>query len=125
MRNFLLLLMTVLGSGCATMTSDVHHFSTRRIGDSLTLLTSSSQIIVTNPDGKLVPEEIAMLQEQLQDAHPVFGDRRCELTVIGPESDRAVFVPELHECFCTDEEIAHWRSGGTFVDPWPKSLLRV
>jgi hypothetical protein len=53
MRNFLLLLMPVLGSGCATMASDVHHFSTRRIGDSLTLLTSSSQIIVTNPDGSV------------------------------------------------------------------------
>jgi hypothetical protein len=66
-----------------------------------------------------------MLQEQLQDAHPVFGDRRCELTVIGPKSDRAVFVPEFHACFCTDEEITHWRSGGTFDDPWPKSLLRV
>ena len=81
--------------------------------------------LVTNPDGKLVPEEIAMLQEQLQGSHPVFGDRRCELTVIGPERDLAVFAPQLRECFCTDEEIAHWRSGGTFDDPWPKSLLRV
>lgn len=81
--------------------------------------------LVTNPDGKLVPEEIIMLQEQLRGAHPVFGDRRCELTVIGPERDRAVFVPELQACFCTDEEITHWRSGGTFDDPWPRSLLRV
>jgi G3E family GTPase len=81
--------------------------------------------LVTNPDGKLVPEEIAMLQEQLRGAHPVFGDRRCELTVIGPARDRAIFVPELRACFCTDAEIARWRSGGTFDDPWPKSLLRV
>lgn len=81
--------------------------------------------LVTNPDGKLVPEEIAMLHEHLRGTHPVFGDRRCELTVIGPERDRAVFVPELHACFCTDEEITHWRSGGSFDDPWPRSLLRV
>lgn len=81
--------------------------------------------LVSNPDGKLVPEEIARLQEQLQGAHPVFGDRRCELTIIGPERDRDVFVPELRECFCTDHEIAHWRSGGTFDDPWPKTLRQV
>jgi G3E family GTPase len=92
---------------------------------SLELTAYWKAALVSNPDGRLVPEEIAMLKEQLQGAHPVFGDRRCELTIIGPERDRAVFVPELRECFCTEKEMARWRSGGTFDDPWPKSLLCV
>jgi G3E family GTPase len=81
--------------------------------------------LVSNPDGRLLPEEIELLKQELEGHHPVFGDRRCELTVIGPETDRAMFVPELRKCFCTDDEIAHWLSGGVFEDPWPKSLMRL
>lgn len=78
--------------------------------------------LVTNPDGKLVPEEIAMLRDMLQGTHPVFGDRACELTVIGTERDRAIFVADLQACFCTEEEIASWQRGESFDDPWPKTL---
>ncbi len=81
--------------------------------------------LVSNPDGRLLPEEVALLRQQLQGCHPWFGDRRCELTVIAPEADLAVFVPELRQCFCTDDEIARWREGAAFDDPWPTSLLRL
>jgi G3E family GTPase len=81
--------------------------------------------LVTNPDGKLVPEEIAALRDMLQGTHPDFGDRACELTVIGTERDRAIFVRDLQTCFCTDDEVAAWQRGEPFDDPWPKTLLRV
>jgi G3E family GTPase len=81
--------------------------------------------LVTNPDGKLVPEEIAALRDMLQGTHPDFGDRACELTVIGTERDRAIFVRDLQTCFCTDDEVASWQRGEPFDDPWPKTLLRV
>lgn len=81
--------------------------------------------LVSNPDGRLLPEEVHLLRQQLEGSHPWFGDRRCELTVIGPDADLAVFVPELLQCFCTDDEIARWREGAAFDDPWPRSLLRI
>jgi G3E family GTPase len=78
--------------------------------------------LVKNPDGKLHPEEISALQEMLKAAHPVFGDRACELTVIGTRQDREVFTVALKKCFCTEAEISHWQAGGSFDDPWPKKL---
>jgi len=61
----------------------------------------------------------------LQGAHPAFGDRACELTVIGQEADRAVFVRELQACFCTPDEVAAWQRGESFDDPWPRTLRRL
>lgn len=81
--------------------------------------------LVTNPDGKLVPEEIATLRDMLKGTHPDFGDRACELTVIGTERDRAIFVAELQTCFCTDDEVIAWQRGEPFDDPWPKTFLRL
>jgi len=81
--------------------------------------------LVTNPDGRLLPEEIAVLRDMLQETHPLFGDRACELTVIGTERDRAVFVQNLRTCFCTDDEVAAWQRGEPFDDPWPKTFLRL
>lgn len=81
--------------------------------------------LVTNPDGKLVREEIKMLEQMLEGTHPVFGDRACELTIIGTKHDRDVFVPAMMNCFSTEDEIAAWRRGESFDDPWPKNLRQV
>ena len=81
--------------------------------------------MLADPDGHLLPDERAALIARLADAHPVFGDRACELTIIGAASDRAVFLEELRACFCTDEEIAAWQRGETFPDPWPKTIREV
>jgi G3E family GTPase len=94
-------------------------------GISLELSAYWKAALVTNPDGRLVPEEIASLRAMLEGAHPVFGDRTCDLTVIGTERDRRVFVEALWECFCTDAEVLHWQKGGLFEDPWPKTLRQV
>lgn len=81
--------------------------------------------LVKNPDGKLLPQEIAQLREWLHGTHPIYGDRLNELTIIGTEHDRAIFLRHLESCFCTEPEIRHWQSGGDFDDPWPKTLRQV
>ena len=70
----------------------------------------------------LLQEEKEHLRKVLRDSDPLFGDRGNEITVIGHAMDRAVFCRELEECFCTDEEVEHWRQGGSFPDPWPTRI---
>jgi len=52
-------------------------------------------------------------------AHPTFGDRHHELTVIGVDEARSAFLDALSDALCTDAEVAAWRSGASFEDPWP------
>ena len=77
---------------------------------------------VLENDARLLAEERDHLRKQLEALHPLFGDRSCELTLIGHERDLDIFGNELMDCFCTDTEIEHWRNGGTFPDPWPANL---
>lgn len=77
---------------------------------------------VLEHDTRLLAEEKAHLRKQVQALHPLFGDRSCELTLIGHERDLQIFGSELMDCFCTDGEIEHWRNGGDFSDPWPANL---
>ena len=65
------------------------------------------------------------MRAKLSEAHPDFGDRRCQLTVIGDERELNAFVEALQSCFCTDEEIAAWKAGEDFFDPWPKSVATL
>lgn len=65
------------------------------------------------------------MRAKLTEAHPDFGDRRCQLTVIGDALELDAFVEALQTCFCTEAEIAAWKAGETFVDPWPKSVATL
>ena len=65
------------------------------------------------------------LRGRLMRAHPDFGDRRCELTVIGDKLELDAFVDALQTCFCTDNEIAAWKAGESFADPWPKTVTTL
>ncbi|WAC21241.1 GTP-binding protein [Luteolibacter sp. SL250] len=76
-------------------------------------------------DSRLLPEEKDHLRRLLAGQYPVFGDRNCELTLIGLEQDVRIFEAELLKCFCTPGEISTWRNGGTFADPWPSKLARL
>lgn len=76
-------------------------------------------------DPRLLPEEREHLEQKLATAHPLFGDRGCELTVIGTAKDREIFTRELAACFCTEEEVSRWRRGQPFSDPWPKNINTV
>ena len=77
---------------------------------------------ILETDARLLAEEKDHLKQQLDALHPIFGDRSCELTLIGHERDLEIFGSELMDCFCTDEEITRWQNGGTFSDPWPANL---
>jgi G3E family GTPase len=81
--------------------------------------------ILADPSANLTSEERNVLLEKLATAHPRFGDRHCELTVIGTASDRSTFIQGLRDCFCTESEIIQWEQGGLFHDPWPQQLRRV
>jgi len=66
------------------------------------------------------------MRDKLTAAHPDFGDRRCQLTVIGDASQLDDFVDALQTCFCTQDEIEAWKTGSSsFKDPWPKSVATL
>ncbi|MEM7723842.1 MAG: GTP-binding protein [Pseudomonadota bacterium] len=65
------------------------------------------------------------MRDKLVAAHPDFGDRRCQLTIMGKEAELDAFVNALRGCFCTEEEIAAWKVGAIFDDPWPKTVATL
>ena len=66
------------------------------------------------------------MRDKLTAAHPDFGDRRCQLTVIGDASQLDDFVAALQTCFCTQDEIEAWKTGSSsFKDPWPNSVATL
>ena len=69
---------------------------------------------------RLVPEEREELKRRLADYSPDFGDRHCNLTVIGEREGLRTFEAALRECLCTAQEVAQWKAGHAFEDPWPK-----
>ncbi|MEM6589756.1 MAG: GTP-binding protein [Pseudomonadota bacterium] len=73
----------------------------------------------------LLPEEREELQRILADASPHFGDRHCRLTVIGDRDGLPTFAQAVRDCLCTDEEVAQWKAGQAFADPWPKATKQI
>ena len=63
-------------------------------------------------------------RERLAQETGRFGDRRCQLTVIGDVTQVDPFTDALRRCFLTEDEIEHWQSGGSFPDPWPDNYVR-
>ena len=59
---------------------------------------------VHNRYGKLLDVEIEMIRKQIDEAHPVFGDRHNTLTVIGLPHACKIFADALETAFCTEEE---------------------
>ena len=77
---------------------------------------------VHNRYGKLSRTEAELLTKQLESAHPLFGDRRNQLTLIGLPDAREAFAAALQEARCTEAEGAAWQRGDAFRDPWPKNV---
>lgn len=76
-------------------------------------------------DPKLLKEEREALRNKLLLAHPIFGDRKNEITVIGEKKDRQIFMEGLTGCLCTEEEIQQWLKAIPFEDPWPKKTKKM
>ena len=66
-----------------------------------------------------------MLKEWLSKESGRFGDRYCDLTVIGDVSQVDRFTNALESCFLNEREIELWQSGCSFVDPWPENIVRL
>ena len=92
---------------------------------SLELIGSWRAGVIEDENHGLLEFEIELLKEQLTKEKGRFGDRRCDLTVIGDESKVDRFTDALNSCFLTEEEIKLWENGYEFPDPWPKKLVRL
>ncbi len=73
----------------------------------------------------LMAEERAEMRRRLKELSPEFGDRHCRLTVIGDRDGLENFAGAVRGCLCTDEEVASWKAGHAFEDPWPKATARL
>ncbi|ANQ49471.1 cobalamin biosynthesis protein CobW [Flammeovirga sp. MY04] len=94
-------------------------------GISLEIIGSWRSGILEDEDNGLVEEEITFLKEMVAKDPGRFGDRQCDLTVIGDASQVDRFTDALKSCFLTEEEIELYQNGFEFEDPWPKNILRV
>ncbi|WP_299522960.1 GTP-binding protein [Winogradskyella sp.] len=94
-------------------------------GINLELVGTWRSGIVEDEHHGLSETEIKLLKELLAKESGRFGDRHCDLTVIGDKAQVDRFTDALKSCFLTDEEIAHWANGYEFEDPWPKNLVKI
>ena len=92
-------------------------------GINLEVIGSWRAGILEDKDNGLDEIEIEGLKKRLENETGRFGDRRCHLTVIGDKNQVDWFTDSLKQCFLTDNEIAHWQSGGEFPDPWPDNYV--
>ncbi|WP_435625041.1 CobW family GTP-binding protein [Flagellimonas sp.] len=92
---------------------------------SLEIIGSWRSGIVEDEENGLSEMEIQLLKEMLAKEPGRFGDRHCDLTVIGDNTQVDRFTNALKTCFLTDEEIELWKDGYEFNDPWPKQLVKM
>ncbi|MEM1259659.1 MAG: GTP-binding protein [Bacteroidota bacterium] len=92
---------------------------------SLEIIGSWRSGILEDGNHGLSEMEIQLLRERLSKEPGRFGDRQCDLTVIGDKTQVDRFTNALTSCFLTDEEIELWKKGHMFDDPWPKNLVKM
>ena len=80
--------------------------------------------IIEDKNGNLLDSEIKLIKEKLSKESGRFGDRHCELTVIGDKTQVDKFTDALKSCFLNDKEIALWKNDYMFEDPWPKNIVK-
>lgn len=79
--------------------------------------------ILADENNGLDRDEIEGLKKRLEKETGRFGDRHCNLTVIGDESQVDRFADALRSCFLDEDELESWQSGGSFPDPWPDNYV--
>ena len=80
--------------------------------------------IIEDNNGNLLDSEIKLIKEKLSKESGRFGDRHCELTLIGDKTQVDKFTDALKSCFLNDKEIALWKNDYMFEDPWPKNIVK-
>ena len=94
-------------------------------GINLELMGTWLAAIFENKNNGLLEEEMKLLEERLENETGRFGDRCCDLTVIGDKDQVNQFTEKLKSCFLTDNEIKQWKNGIEFKDPWPKKIVKL
>ena len=106
---------------------DKHSLLWNQAGGSISLeIIGTWQTGIVEDDSHGLTEiEINFLKERLSKIDGRFGDRRCDLTVIGDRTKVDVFTNALKDCFLTEDEIDLYENGHHFEDPWPKNLVKM
>ena len=94
-------------------------------GISLELIGIWRSAVAEDKNHGLLETEIQSLKEKLKEEPGRFGDRRCDLTVIGNKEQIDKFTVKLKSCFLTDDEIKLYKHGHIFKDPWPKNIVKI
>jgi len=94
-------------------------------GISLELIGSWRSGILEQENNNLSSQEIDLLKQKLSEENGRFGDRHCDLTVIGDKMQVDRFTAALESCFLTEKEIELWENKHEFEDPWPKNIVRL
>ena len=94
-------------------------------GINLEIMGTWKAAIIEDENNGLLKEELKLLKEKLKNETGRFGDRCCDLTIIGHEDHVTQFSEKLNSCFLTKEEIKNWKKGMKFKDPWPKKIIRI
>ncbi len=81
--------------------------------------------VVEDENHGLTEMEVEDLKDKIAKHAGRFGDRYCDLTVIGDQTQVEQFTSALKSCFLTEEEIALWLDGHEFDDPWPENIVRL
>lgn len=92
---------------------------------SLEIIGSWRSGIVEDENHGLSEMEIRLLKERLSKEAGRFGDRHCDLTVIGDKNQVDRFTNALKSCFLSTDEIELWKNGYAFDDPWPQNLVKM
>ena len=92
---------------------------------SLEILGTWRAAILKDKQQGLLDEEVKLLRQKLSNELGRFGDRCCDLTIIGDKQQVDQFSEKIRSCFLTEKEIQQWQNGDKFKDPWPKNIVRV
>lgn len=94
-------------------------------GINLEIIGSWRSGIIEDENHGLSEIEIKILEEQIDKEDRIFGDRHCDITVIGDQTQVDRFTNALKSCFLNDQEIELWKNDYKFDDPWPKNITRL
>ena len=92
---------------------------------SLEILGTWRAAILEDKQHGLLDEEVKLLRQKLSNELGRFGDRCCDLTIIGDKQQVDQFSEKIRSCFLTEKEIQQWQNGDKFKDTWTKNIVRV
>ena len=94
-------------------------------GINLELIGTWRSSVAEDKNNGLLDFEVKLLKEELKKEAGRFGDRRCDITIIGNRNQLDKFTEKLESCFLNNEEIEQYNNGYAFEDPWPKNIVKI